>query len=65
MNWEQMKGIVERVLTLVLVYLVGKGIIPAGIVNDLVAGLLLIFGVIWGWKVNTKVALSDAAKAVK
>lgn len=65
MNWEQLKGIIERVLTLVMAYLVGKGIIPAGIVNDLVAGLLLIFGVIWGWKVNTPTALTDAAKAVK
>lgn len=65
MNWEQIKGIVERILTLALMYAVGKGWIPAGIVADLTAGLLLLFGVVWGWKVNTAPALADAAKAVK
>ncbi len=65
MNFEQIKGILERILTMALMYAVGKGWVPAGIVGDLVAGLLLLFGVVWGWKVNTAPALADAAKAVK
>lgn len=65
MNLEQLKGIAERVITAALMYAVGKGWVPAGIVGDLTAGLILLFGAFWGWKVNTAPALMDAAKAVK
>ena len=65
MNFEQIKGIVERILTMAIMYATGKGWIPAGVVADLTAGLLLLFGVIWGWKVNTAPALKQAADAAK
>lgn len=65
MNWEQVKGIVERVVTFGVAWAAGKGYIPAGVVGDLTALIVLVGAVIWGWKVNTAPALADAAKAVK
>ncbi len=65
MNWEQIKGIVERVVTIGVVWAVGKGYVPQAVSADLVALVLLAGSVIWGWKVNTSTALTDAAKAVK
>lgn len=65
MNWEQIKGIVERILLFAAAFAVGKGWLPEAISGDLVAGILLIIGAVWGWKVNTPKALDSAAKSVQ
>lgn len=65
MNWEQIKGIVERLVTFGVAWAAGKGYIPAGVVGDLTALIVLGAAVIWGWKVNTAPALENAAKSVK
>jgi hypothetical protein len=65
MNWEQLKGIIERIVTFAIAWAVGKGYVPAGIAGDLTALVVLAAAVIWGWKVNTPAALDSAAKAVK
>lgn len=62
MNWEQIKGIAERILTIVLAWAVGKGYVPEALSADIVAAVLLVGSIIWGWKVNTKSALESAAK---
>ena len=65
MNWEQLKGIVERIATVGVTYAIGRGWIPAGLSADLVALIVLAGSVAWGWKVNTPVALATAAKEVR
>lgn len=65
MNWEQIKGILERVITIVVAWAVGKGYVPSALSADIIALVLLAASVVWGWKVNTAPALADAAKAVK
>lgn len=49
MNKDQVGGIVRAGLTTLAGYMVGKGIIPADIVNDLVAAGLAIFTVAWSF----------------
>lgn len=65
MNWEQIKGIVERVATVAVTYAIGRGWIPAGLSADLVALIVLAGSVAWGWKVNTAPSLAAAAKETK
>lgn len=65
MNLEQIKGIVERIAMFVVAYIVGKGWLPASVSADVVAAVVLIFTIIWGWKVNTPKALEKAADAAK
>ena len=65
MNWEQIKGIIERILMFAAAYAVGKGWLPEAVSADIVAGAVLLIGAIWAWKVNTPKALDDAAKSVK
>jgi hypothetical protein len=65
MNWEQVKGIVERVATLVIAYLVGRGVVPDGVSADVVAVIVLVASIAWGWWVNTPRALADAARSTQ
>lgn len=64
MNWEQIKGIVERIATVAITYAAAKGWIPQALGVDIVAVIVLLAGIAWGWKVNTKPALEAAAKQV-
>lgn len=64
MNWEQVKGIVERIATVAVTYAAAKGYISQGVTGDIVTIVVLVGGVIWGWKVNTKPSLEAAAKQV-
>ena len=65
MNWEMVKGVVERVATIGVTWLVAKGIVPAGVSADLVAIVVLGGSVIWGVVVNRQAALEKAAEATK
>lgn len=63
-NWEQVKGIVERVATIAITYAVARDWIPAGQSADLVALAVLAASILWGWKVNTQPALIEAAASM-
>jgi len=63
MNWEMVKGVVERVATIGVTYLVAKGIVPPGVSADLIAIVVLGGSVIWGVVVNRPAALAAAADA--
>lgn len=65
MNWEQVKGIVERLVTIGVTYAVGKGYIPADQAAPLVIGLVALASVAWGAYVNTHGSLTQAAQNVK
>lgn len=65
MNFEQVKGIVERVAMFAVAYFVGKGWIPEAVSGDIVAGIGLLFAIVWGFKVNTPKALEKAASDVQ
>jgi hypothetical protein len=62
---EQLNGVIRAILTLAAGYMVGKGIIPAETVNDLVAAGIGIFTVVWSIleKKNQKTALDAAIAA--
>lgn len=64
-NFEQVKGIIERLALVGISWAAGAGYIPQDQVANIAAIVVAIFSVIWGWKVNTKPALEDAVKAVK
>ena len=63
MNFEQIKGILERVATIGVTWLVAKGLVPQGVSGDLVTLIVLAGSIAWGWRVNTPKALDSAAKA--
>lgn len=65
MNFEQIKGIIERIITIFVTWFVAKGWVPAGMSAELVTVVLGILSVIWGFWVNTPKALADAAVATK
>ena len=64
MNWEQVKGIVERIATIGVSYAVGKGWIPSDVASNLIMAIVALGAVGWGIWVNTPKALSDATKKV-
>ena len=64
MNWEQIKGILERILTAALMWAAGAGYIPGDQVANIVAIIVAIGAVAWGWKVNTQPALVAATAAL-
>lgn len=65
MNYEQIKGVVERVATIAVTYAVAKGFVPSAVSADVVAMIVLVGSVAWGWYVNTHTALVDAASTTK
>ncbi len=64
MNWEQVKGVVERLATIGFGFAVGKGWIPSDMAGTLVTIVVSIGSVIWGLWVNTPKALETAAAKV-
>lgn len=64
MNWEQVKGIVERVAYLAVMWGVAKGIIPNTIAGDLVLVIVSLAAVAWGWKTNTQPSLISATASL-
>jgi hypothetical protein len=63
MNWEMVKGVVERIATIAVTYLVAKGIVPTGVAENIVTLVVLGGSVIWGVVVNRPTALAAAADA--
>lgn len=64
MNWEQVKGIVERLVTIAITYAVGKGWLPADQATPLIMGAVAVASVGWGFYVNTHKSLNTAAQKV-
>lgn len=62
-NWEQISGIVERVLLVLLTYLATKGYIAGESVAGLATLVLGVLGAVWAWWVNRPAALAKAAAA--
>lgn len=60
MNWEQVKGVVERIATIGFGYAAGRGWIPADIVGSLVTVVVTIGSIAWGIWVNTPTQLEKA-----
>ncbi len=61
MNFEQVKGILERVLTIGITWAVAKGIVPEALQGDLVTFGLLGLSLVWGYWVNRPAVLAAAA----
>ena len=64
-NKEQMKGMLERVATVAVAWLVGKGYVPQEVGGDIIALVMAAGLVAWGFAVNRPAALDKAAKEVK
>lgn len=64
MNFEQIKGIVERVATVGITWAVARGYVPAALSADVVALVVLAVSVAWGFYVNTPKSLDIAARNV-
>lgn len=64
MNFEQIKGIVERVATVGITWAVARGYVPAALSADVVALVVLAASVAWGFYVNTRKSLDTAARNV-
>lgn len=64
MNFEQIKGIVERVATVGITWAVARGYVPSALGADVVALIVLGASVAWGFYVNTPRALDAAARNV-
>ena len=62
MNFEQIKGITERILTVAVAFVVGKGWITQAMSADVIAVILLLMSVAWGFYQNSPNVLADAAK---
>lgn len=64
MNWEQIKGVAERLVTIGVGWAIGKGYVPPSIGPELIIVVLGALSVAWGWWVNTPTALASATRKV-
>lgn len=64
MNWSQLSGIIERIITAAVMYAVGKGLIPAGDAANIVAFILAIGSAIYAFIVNRNTNLVKQAASV-
>jgi len=65
MNFEQIKGVIERGVTLIVAWAIGKGYVPAALGGDIIIVVVGIASIAWGFWVNTPKALANAAEATK
>jgi hypothetical protein len=63
-NFEQIKGLVERLAYLIVMWLVAKGVIPQTMAGDFVLLLVSVAALAWGWKTNTQPSLVAATAAL-
>lgn len=64
MNWEMVKGALERVATVVVTAAVAKGIIPAAVSADVVLLLITLASIGYGVWINRQAALVQAAASM-
>lgn len=60
--WEQVSGLVQRVLMFGAGVVVAKGWVSEAAAAQIVGGLVAFIGVLWGIKVNTPTALTTSVK---
>ena len=63
-TWDQVSGILDRVLLVVFTYLVSKGYINQQEVAGDIATIIGIAGMAWGWYVNRPKAILKSAAAI-
>ena len=64
MSWDQVKGVADRAIAMLLVWLVAKGYIgesEAATIGTVIIGLLSLA---WGWWINRDKALVQSAATV-
>lgn len=64
MNWEMLKGAIERVATVAVTFMVARGYIPAALSADLVLLIVAAGSLGWGLWVNRQAALVQAAASM-
>ena len=52
MGTDQFTGLVRAALAAGVAYVAGKGWIPAGVANDIAAGIVTVLVALWSWKTN-------------
>ena len=63
-SWDQISGIVDRSVLVILTYAVAKGWIAGGDVQPLLALIVGLGGIIWGAWVNSKTSILKSAAAI-
>lgn len=63
-NSEQIKGIIERIVTVVVTYAVAKNWIPVGISDQVIAVVIGLVTIFLGWKLNTQPSLVAATQSL-
>lgn len=64
LNWEMLKGLVERWAYIGVGALVAKGWLPKEISGDVILLIMFVFGTFWGARVNTQSSLVQAAASM-
>lgn len=64
LTWDQISGLLDRVVLVVLTYAVSKGYITSADVGPIAAAILALGGAIWGWWVNRPKAIVQSAAAL-
>lgn len=52
MGTDQFGGLLRAALAAGVAYVAGKGWIPAGVANDIAAGVATMLVAVWSWKTN-------------
>lgn len=63
-SWDQISGLVQRVLMFGGGIAVGKGWISEQLMVQIVGALVGVFGVLWGVKVNTQASLVESVDTI-
>jgi hypothetical protein len=54
LTWDKVSGIIRHALTFGGGFLVAKGIVPEGMLEEAVGALMTIIGIIWSYKAPEK-----------
>lgn len=52
MGTDQFTGLLRAALAAGVAYVAGKGWVPAGVANDMAAGIVTVLVAVWSWKTN-------------
>ena len=52
MGADQFTGLLRAALAAGVAYVAGKGWVPAGVANDIAAGIVTVMVAVWSWKTN-------------
>lgn len=63
-TWDQISGVLDRVLIALFAYLVAKGYVAGDQVAGYISLIIGIAGAVWGWYVNRPKAILQSAAAL-